>query len=295
MGLSGALLVVTQLAVTLLVLGIGLASTVDDLTYLWRRPALLGRSLFAMYVAVPAVILAMAKGVPMSPPVRTAVTVLAISAGAPLLPRRLMNLGRRGYVLSLVATSALVAIVAVPAWVQILAAALGRDTSLSAVALARVIARAFLGPMLVGIALRRALPSLADRLARAIAMVAGVALVAGAAGLLAIHGHLLVDLGVEPAIALLAMTGIALAIGHALGGPDPRDRTALAVSCAMRHVGIAMLAAAVVPNPRVVACVLAYLLSAAIISGGYLTWRAAAARDVTLGAVDDGPAHGRSD
>lgn len=273
MELTPALLVLTQLAVTLLVLGIGLASTLDDLTYLWRRPALLGRSLFAMYVAVPVVILAMAKLLPLSPPVKTAVTVLAISAGAPLLPRRLMDLGRGGYVFSLVASSALVAIVAVPAWVQILAAALGRDTSVSAVALARVIARAFLAPMLIGIALRHALPSMADRLAHAITATAGIGLVIAVLGLLGVHGHLLVALGPEPMLALVAMTLIALAIGHLLGGPDPRDRTALAVSCGMRHVGIAMLAAAVVPNPRAVAAVLAYLISAAIVSGIYLKWR----------------------
>lgn len=162
---------------------------------------------------------------------------------------------------------------AVPLWVQILAAALGRDTSVSAVALARIIARAFLGPMLIGIVLRRALPSMADRLAHGITAVAGVALLVGAVGLLAIHGHLLVELGPQPMVALVAMTGISLGIGHALGGPDPGDRTALAVSCAMRHVGIAMLAAAVVPNPRAVACVLAYLISASIVSGLYLKWR----------------------
>lgn len=292
MGVTAAALVGIQLAVTLLVFGIGLASTFDDLSYLWRRPALLGRSLLAMYVVVPVVILLMAKLVPMSPPVRTAVTVLAISAGAPLLPRRLMTIGRGGYVFSLVATSALVAIVAVPVWVQILAAALGRDTSVSPATLARVIARAFLGPMVLGIVLRRALPSMADRLARAITAVGGVALAIGALALLGLHGRLLVELGAEPMIALLAMTVIALAVGHLLGGPDPGDRTALAVSCAMRHVGIAMLAAAVVPNPRVVACVLAYLVSAAIVSGAYLAWRGRAARHVRLAASGDGPADG---
>ncbi len=284
MEITGVLLLVVQLAVTLLVLGIGLASTLDDLTYLWRRPALLGRSLLAMYVVVPVVILTMAKLVPMSPPVKIAVTVLAISAGAPLLPRRLMNLGRGGYVFSLVATSALVAIVAVPVWAQILAAVLGRDTSVSPVALARIIARAFLGPMLIGIALRRALPSMADRLAHAITATAGVALLVGVVGLLGVHGHLLVALGPEPMIALLAMTLIALAVGHVLGGPDPGDRTALAVSCAMRHVGIAMLAAAVVPNPRAVAAVLAYLISAAIVSGIYLKWRGRQATAASSGA-----------
>ena len=75
------------------------------LSYLWRRPRQLARSLVAMYVAVPVVILLLTKLLPMTQQVRTAVLVLAISAGAPLLPRKLMKLGREGYVFSLVVTS----------------------------------------------------------------------------------------------------------------------------------------------------------------------------------------------
>lgn len=275
--MTSTLLLVIQLSVTVLVLGIGLGSTVGDFTYLWRRPGELARSMLAMYVAVPVAILVMAKVVPMSPPLKTAVTVLAISAGAPLLPRRLMNLGRGGYVFSLVATSALVAVVAVPLWVQILAAALGRETSVSPLALARIIARAFLGPMLLGIVLRHFLPTAAERIAAVLMKIAGVTLLLGVLALLVLFGPLLVELGPEPPLALSAMTLLALIIGHALGGPDPGDRTALAVSCAMRHVGIAMLAAAVVPNPRAVACVLLYLLSAVTVSSVYLKWRSRAA------------------
>lgn len=71
----------------------------------------------------------------------------------------------------------------------------------------------------------------------------------------------------------MATTLVALAIGHALGGRDPDDRTALAVSCASRHVGIAMLAASTVPGPRVAVLVLAYVLAAAVVSIPYLRWR----------------------
>jgi BASS family bile acid:Na+ symporter len=70
------------------------------------------------------------------------------------------------------------------------------------------------------------------------------------------------------------MTAVALAIGHALGGPDPDDRTALAVSCSTRHVGIAMLAASTVPGPRTVVLVLEYVLAAAAVSITYMKWRA---------------------
>ena len=66
-------------------------------------------------------------------------------------------------------------------------------------------------------------------------------------------------MGVVPLLALAAATFVALAIGHAFGGPHPDDRTALAVSCATRHVGIALLAASTAP-PRVAVLVLAYVL-----------------------------------
>jgi hypothetical protein len=74
-------------------------------------------------------------------------------------------------------------------------------------------------------------------------------------------------------LALAGTTAVALGSGHALGGPDREDRTALAVSCATRHVGVAMLAASAVPGPRTVAFVLAYLVSAAVVTIPYLKWR----------------------
>jgi BASS family bile acid:Na+ symporter len=78
---------------------------------------------------------------------------------------------------------------------------------------------------------------------------------------------------VAPLLALAGMTLLGLAIGHALGGPDPDDRTALGLSCATRHVGVAMLAASTVPGPRTATLVLAYLLASAVVSISYLSWR----------------------
>jgi hypothetical protein len=82
---------------------------------------------------------------------------------------------------------------------------------------------------------------------------------------------------------------MALAIGHALGGPDRDDRTALAVSCAARHVGIAMLAASTTPGPQTAAIVLAYVLASALVSIPYLKWRGRAA-----GSGDSGGGPGAS-
>ncbi len=272
--MTETLLLVLKLSVVALIFGIGLGSTPDDLAYLWRRPRLLARSLVAMYVVVPLVILLLAKVLPMTTAVRTAVLVLAVSAGAPLLPKKLMKLGREGYVFSLLVTSSLVAIVAVPLWVELIAAVFGRDAQVDPLRLAALIAKAFLAPLLLGMAVRRLLRSVDERVSERLIAGGGIVLAAAAVGLLVLHGRLIVEAGWRPVVGLLSMTLIALAIGHLMGGPDPGERTALAVSCATRHVGVAVLAASAVPGPKTAAFVLAYVVTAGIASAAYLRWRA---------------------
>jgi BASS family bile acid:Na+ symporter len=224
------------------------------------------RSLLAMYVVVPLVALLVVKTLPLGVAVKTAILVLAISAGAPLLPKKLMKIGREGYVFSLVVTSSLLAVVVVPAWLAFLGPLFGRETSVEPRAVALIIAKAFLAPLLVGMLLRWPLSKIAEQLSERIMGVAGAALALAGLTLLALHWRLLVEVGWGPLLALAGMTAVALAIGHALGGPDPSDRTAIAISCASRHVGIAMLAASTVPGPRTVALVLAYALASAAVS-----------------------------
>jgi len=278
--MTETLLLVLKLSVVALIFAIGLGSTPADLVYLWRRPRQLARSLLAMYVVVPVAALLMARTLPLPVAVKTAILVLAISAGAPLLPRKLMKLGREGYVFSLVVTSSLLAVVAVPAWLRILGTLFGREAELDPGAVALVIAKSFLAPLVLGMLLRWPLSSVAERLSQWLLGAAGATLTAAGLALLVLHGGALVAVGVVPLLALAATTLVALAIGHALGGPDPDDRTALAVSCATRHVGIAMLAASTVPGPRVAVLVLAYVLASAVVSIPYLRWRRARASRV---------------
>jgi BASS family bile acid:Na+ symporter len=267
------LLLVLKLSVVTLIFAIGLGSTPADLVYLWRRPGQLVRSLLAMFVVVPVTAVLVAKTLPLPVAVKTAILVLAISAGAPLLPRKLMKLGREGYVFSLVVTSSLLAVVAVPTWLQILGYLFDRETSLEPRAVAVVIAKAFLAPLVLGMLLRWPLSSVAERLSETILGAAGAALAASGLALLVLHGRTLVAVGWLPLLALAGMTLVALVVGHVVGGPDPDDRTALAVSCATRHVGVAMLAASTVPGPRTAVLILAYVLASAVVSVPYLRWR----------------------
>ena len=120
-----ALLVTLKLAVVLLIFAIGLGATLQDLTYLWRRPGLMARSLLAMYVIVPAIAFAMVKASTSRRPCG-GLLVLAVSAGAPLLPRKLSSFGDDAFVFSLTVTSSLLAVVLVPTWVAVARPALSR-------------------------------------------------------------------------------------------------------------------------------------------------------------------------
>jgi BASS family bile acid:Na+ symporter len=272
--MTETILLVQKSAVVALLAAIGIGATAGDLTYLLRRPGLLVRSLFAMYVAVPLAALAIARLVSLPAGVRTAILVLAISAGAPLLPKKLMKLGREGYVFSLVVIASLVAVVAVPLWLAVLAPFFGREAELEPRAVALLIAKAVLVPLLAGMLLRPLLAGRADRVSELVLKAGGLVLMAAGVALLATNFSLLVAAGWVALLTLVAIVGVALGIGHALGGPDRDDRTALAVSCATRHVGVAMLAAAAVPSPRTVTLVLAYMVSATVVTIPYLKLRA---------------------
>lgn len=271
--MTPALLLALKGCIVTLLCAVGLGTRAADLTYLLRRPGLLLRSLAAMYVVMPLAALAIAQAVPLPPGVRTAILVLAISAGAPLLPRKLMKLGREEYVISLAVLSSLAAIVAVPAWLSVLGPYFVREPEVGSRAVALLIAKAAFGPLLAGMALRPLLGRRADGVSDWVLKTVGVLLTVAAVVLIAANYELLAAAGWVPFLALAGIAVVALGIGHALGGPDRRDRSALAVSCASRHVGMAMLAASAVPGPRTITLVLAYMLSAALVTIPYLKWR----------------------
>jgi BASS family bile acid:Na+ symporter len=262
-----------KLAVGLMILGIGLSATTADLGLLWRRPGLLLRSLVAMYLLVPAAAVVLVKLLPIAIPAKIAMLVLAVSAGAPLLPRRLATFGSRGYVFSLVVASSLASIVLVPLSIGVLTKNFAAHIEVEPLAAAAVIGKSFLAPLALGMALRALLPAYGERLAHGLTAVAGLLLVACALLLLLVNYSLLIDARWSGFGALVLLMVIALAIGHAVGGPDPDDRTALAVACATRHLGIAVLVATSFPGPRVVVLISAYIVISVLVSVPYLAWR----------------------
>ena len=267
------LMILLKLSVVVTIVSVGAGTAPADLTYLWRRPGLLLRSLVAMYVLVPGVAFALVLILPMERGAKAAMLVLAVSSGAPLLPKKLKKLSSHEYIFSLLATSSLVAIVAVPLWVAMLGAYFDVTVELPVSAVSWAIVKAIVLPIAIGMALRAIFPLWTERLSDRIISIAGLVMVVSGIALLVIHWRLVLSQGWVAVFGLAALMILALAIGHVLGGPNRDDRTALAISCATRHVGIALVVAAEFVGVRTSVLVVGYVLTVVIVSSIYLTWR----------------------
>jgi len=264
-------------SIFLIVFGTGLKAALEDVLHLLRRPGLALRSMLSMNIVMPVVAGALASAFDLHHAVKVALITLGVSPVPPLLPRKEVNAGGRGsYAIALLVMAGLTAIVFVPVQVRLIGSFFGTPAYMPPAAVAKIVLVSVLVPLAAGIIVRRLAPDLAERIARPIGMVATILLVAAA--LLVIFGAWrsavsLVGNGILLASAAFVVVG--LAVGHLLGGPEPEDRTVLALSTATRHPGVALAIASVnVPSERLVlAAVLLYFVISTILSAVYLAWR----------------------
>ena len=277
MSSSALIMLVVKASLGLLVLGIGLHSTMRDVGALVRQPALLARSFVAMSVLMPLLALTLAATFALTPVVSLALVALMLSPVPPLLPGKAARAGGGGsYVVGLFATASLLAIVVVPLSLRLIGALLGTSLGIEAAVIARLVGTGVLLPLLLGIGVRSLAPGAAARLARPITLGSTLALVAAVIPLLVASWpamRALVGNGTLAAIVGLTLAG--LAVGHLLGGPVPEHRTVLALATATRHpaVAITILSANYPREPSTTAAVVLALLVGAIASLPYMAWR----------------------
>ena len=181
----------------------------------------------------------------------------------------------RGPAVGLLVAAALLAIVFVPLAVKVLGWAFAREAHMQPTAIARLVAVSSLLPLAAGILGRRLAPALAERMAGPMSLSATVLLAAVALLLVVNSGPAAVGLiGSGRLLSITAFVVIGLAVGHWLGGPDPEDRTVLALSTACRHPGIALaITTTNFPEEKLATgAVLLYLLVSSIVVLPYLKW-----------------------
>jgi bile acid:Na+ symporter, BASS family len=277
MDLAALIPLIIKVSIFLTVLGFALHARIDDALYLFRHPSELFRSLMSMNVIMPLFAASLAASFGLHPAVKIALITLALSPVPPLLPKKELKAGgRASYAFGLLAAAALLAILIVPISVELMGKAFGRDVHIAPAAIAQLVFLTVLIPLTLGIGIRHLAPAIAERIAGPISLVAVILLIAGALPILFVAWPSIVNLvGDGTIVAIAAFSLIGLLTGHLLGGPDPDDRTVLALSTASRHPGVAMAIAAVnFPEQKLVlGAVLLYLLINTLVSTLYLTWR----------------------
>jgi BASS family bile acid:Na+ symporter len=276
MNLQKLILLVLQVSVLLNVFAIGLRASVQDATYLFRRPGELVRALLAMNVAMPLFAVALISIFDLHPAVRIALVALSISPIPPLLPTKMMKEGgTESYAIGLHIAVGSLSIIFVPLVIELISLVRNVPLQISVASIAKVVFMTVLFPIGLGIAVHSLAPALAERLAKPIAVISIIALMACMVAIwIAAAPDMWALMGNGTVIALAAFVLVGLAIGHFLGGPAPENRTSLAISTASRHPGIALaLAQANFPEQKLaMAAVLLYLLVNAFASIPYLSW-----------------------
>jgi BASS family bile acid:Na+ symporter len=270
---ADTLKLVLQASIMLTVFSFGLGATLEDVLYVVRRPRMLVVSLVSMFIVMPFIALALV--LVLDPPqvAQVALVALALSPVPPILLNRQRKAGgSASYGLGLTATVSVLSIVLVPALVAFLGGLMDKPFQIGAPAVAGQVVVAVVLPLAVGMVVRAFLPRAADRLMGPAALVANIVLLAAVViVLIAAFPRLGQVLTAGTVAAIVLFTGLGLAFGHVLAGPDPGDSAVLALASAVRHPGIALaLAGANFPSLDVGAAIILYLLVGAAVSAPYI-------------------------
>ncbi len=266
-----------NLSMALMVFGVALSAGNRRLRDMLVNPWLLARSLIAMFVVMPLAALVVARNFDFNHAAQVALVLLALSPVPPILPSKQISAGGgTSFVLGLLVVSALAAIVVVPAGIAVIGRLLGRELDVPFGAVGRVVGISVLLPVILGIVVARLAPAFAAKAARPISKCAGVLLLVAVLPVLwSIWGPMTAQMNHFSVLAIVVFIVVGILVGHLLGGPDPDDRTALALATATRHPGVA-LAVLHVLNPgdhSVMPVVLLALLASIVVSFPYVRWR----------------------
>lgn len=274
--------VVAMATVFTVMFSIGLGVSFGEFRWIWRRPGLMLKALFAVLVAVPAIAILVARVLDLHRLAEVGLVLMAVSPGAPVALRKsLKSGGHHAFAPGLQIAVAVLAVVSMPLSIAGLNEYYGGRAAIDPWPLAKQVCVAQLLPLGLGMLVRHFAASGAAWLEAKLSPV-GTALLLALAVLAIVEMFPLVLLaGTKVGIAIVLVTVGALALGQLLGGPDPGTRTAVAITSAARNPGLALLVASLnnMPSP-VYAVIVAYLLVSAFTVIPYMVWRRRAGADL---------------
>jgi BASS family bile acid:Na+ symporter len=277
MTIQEIILLVLRASIVMTIFAVALDAKPGEGRSLFKRPGKLIRSLVAMNVIMPIFAIIVVAVFPMALVVKVVLVALSVSPVPPFLPGKAEKTGgSESYVIGLLVTAALFAIVLIPLTTWIVGMIFHVETHLDMGKIIVSILTTVLVPLTIGILIRQFFPQIADLIARPLAILATVLLAITALAAIAGVWKLIVSLiGSGAVLAFLAFVVVGVIVGHLLGGPEEEDRTVLAFATASRHPAIAIaIAAGNFPDPKLAtAAVVLYLFVSIIATVPYAQWR----------------------
>jgi BASS family bile acid:Na+ symporter len=263
-----------------LMLTIGLNRSFAELISLGNKRELLLRSFFAVIILVPAIAFILLLVFDLSPNIATGIALLAASPGAPLTTKRSqMAQADPNYISSLQLLLALSAVIVTPILLAIFSTAFDLTIEgVSPYAVAGQIASVTILPVIVGLTFQYFAPQLCNTFRNPINRFADILfllLVIAFIGLTVTTPELRSALLIGwPALsAIIIMAGLAILIGHIVGGPHKGERAGLAIACLARNLGLAIFVAGLSENVnQVVPTFLVYVFVGVTFQVAYSIW-----------------------
>lgn len=264
----------TVLSIVLLLFGLALRAKIADLGYLVREWRLGLGAFVAMFVCVPVAAFLLARFLDLQQPVAIALIAMALSPLPPILPgKQLKAGGEAGYVTGLMFGASLLSLVVAPLGVWVAAHLFDVDVSVAPSALVRPLLISVFAPIALGLLA-------APLLGKSVPRVSEICTRAGTILLLLVVLAFLVLLGPPmwklvgdgTLLVFAAVAIVGLIAGTLLGGPNPGDRSALALAASARHPGVALaIAVHTMPDvPLMPAAVVLSLIVSIVLSFPYL-------------------------
>ena len=258
-----------------LMLAIGVNLSFAELLYLWRRPVILLRTLLAVVVLVPLVVIFLIRLFDLSSGITTGLALLAAAPGAPLTTKRSqMAGGTFPYSVSLQLTLALLAVLITPITLDIFYVLF--DLEIDSVMISQVfqqVARVQFLPIILGLLIQKFSPKITSVIGKPLILIANTLFLLLLIILIIPGFRLILQIGILPLVVIVMMVVVSLAIGHLLGGSEVDKRSALAIACIARNIGLAMYISYLSKSQQqVMPTLISYVILGALIAIPYSSW-----------------------
>lgn len=278
MGDSTTLLCSNLVKLTLfsLMLSLGVTLRLEQILLLWQRPGLLNRSILAIVVVVPMLVVLVVFSFQLPQEVEIGLVLTAIAPGTSLTLYLPKHNRAQSYAIALQATVSLLAVITVPLTIAILQEFFPPEAQISPLTVVQQLAVAQFLPLIVGMTVRYCWSDFADNLETLIGQAANVLLCILILWVLAQQLDAVLQIGLFPLIVIGTLALLSLWIGHFLGGRESSTRVTLAITTATHSTALALFVAILnLPHLSVLPAISAYVLVSSALTIAYLTWNVA--------------------